>query len=193
MFEYLNPKRRPNAKFQMPKGGLILIRCAKCQIFGIWHTKHQKQTLMRCAKCLKILRHATVRSQIWERTDRYAIISLIILFTFLSPSATQLSLSLSPHWSPYLHCSLFLSHFHFFYLSVSSSLSAFRYYRRRSDPFISMRPRSGENFDLLSLIRRKWLLRMWRWAKPGAADLSSLHTSSISLSLSLFWWLWQCF
>ena len=94
MFEYLNPKRRPNAKCQMPKGGLILIRCAKCQIFGIWHTKHQKQTLMRCAKCLKILRHATVQSQIWERTDRYAIISLIILFTFLSPSATQLSLSL---------------------------------------------------------------------------------------------------
>ena len=47
------------------------------------------------------MRHATVRSQIWERTDRNAIILLIILFTFLSPpntylspSATQLFLSL---------------------------------------------------------------------------------------------------
>ena len=30
------------------------------------HLTHQiqKQTLMRCAKCLKIMRHATVRSQI---------------------------------------------------------------------------------------------------------------------------------
>ena len=44
--------------------------------------------------------------------------------------------------------------------------------------------RSRENFDLLSLINRKWLLRMWRWAKPGAADLSSFHPSLISLSLS---------
>ena len=48
---------------------------------------------MRCAKCLKILRHVTVRSQIWERTDKNAIILLIILFTFLSPSNTYLSLS----------------------------------------------------------------------------------------------------
>ena len=111
----------------------ILIRCVKCQIFGIWHTKHQKQPLMRCAKCLKIMRHATVYSQI-QLTNKNAIILLIILFTFLSPLNTYLSpsttqLFLSPLWSPSLHCSLFLSHFHFFYLSLSSSHSAFWYYR----------------------------------------------------------------
>ena len=32
----------------------ILIRSAKCQIFGIWHTKHQKPSHMRCSKCQKI-------------------------------------------------------------------------------------------------------------------------------------------
>ena len=95
---------------------------------------------MRCAKCLKIMRHATIRSQICEHTDRNAIILLIILFTFLSPpntylspSATQLSLSLFSG----LHLSVapyFFLTFIFFYLSLSSSLSAFRYHHQRSDP-----------------------------------------------------------
>ena len=60
---------------------------------------------MRCVKCLKILIHATVRSQIWESTDRNAIILLIILFTFLSPPT---------------HISLCLQHS---YLSLSSLVS----------------------------------------------------------------------
>ena len=48
----------------------------------------------------------------------------------------------------------------------------------------SSKSRSGKNFDLLSLIRRKWLLRTWRQAKPEAADLSSTPRQSLSLSLS---------
>ena len=27
------------------------IRCTKCQNFGIWHTKHQKTSHIRCSKC----------------------------------------------------------------------------------------------------------------------------------------------
>ena len=83
---------------------------------------------MRCVKCLKILRHATVRSQIWESTDMNAIILLIILFTFLSPPThisiclqhSYLSLSSLVSISPLLPISFSLS---FFYISHSLSLS----------------------------------------------------------------------
>ena len=43
-------------------------------------------------------------------------------FIYFSLSVCNTAFSLSPHWSPSLRCSLFLSHFHFFYLSLSSSL-----------------------------------------------------------------------
>ena len=83
---------------------------------------------MRCVKCLKILRHATVRSQIWESTDRNAIILLIILFTFLSPPThislclqhSYLSLSSLVSISSLLPISFSLS---FFFISHSLSLS----------------------------------------------------------------------
>ena len=98
----------------------ILIRCAKCQIFGIWHTKHQKQSIMRCAKCAKILRHATVRSHFWHSLDENAIcvyyffihlslssqLKYIIIFTFShsfsaspSPLSHTLFFSLLPFFS----------------------------------------------------------------------------------------------
>ena len=98
----------------------ILIRCAKCQIFGIWHTKHQKQSIMRCAKCAKILRHATVRSHLWHSLDENAIcvyyffihlslssqLKYIIIFTFShsffaspSPFSHTLFFSLLPFFS----------------------------------------------------------------------------------------------
>ena len=59
------------------------------------HLAHQtqKQTLIRCAKCAKIIEHAIVRSHFWKRTDPNAIFvycffihlslsSLITLFLF---------------------------------------------------------------------------------------------------------------
>ena len=85
---------------------------------------------MRCAKCLKIMRHATVRSQIWERTDRNAIILLIILFTFLSPpntylssSVTQLSLSLSLLSGLHLSVASYFFLIFIFFISHSLPLS----------------------------------------------------------------------
>ena len=92
----------------------ILIRCAKCQIFGIWHTKNQKQSIMRCAECAKILRHATVCSHLWHGTDENAIcvyyffihlsllsrLKYIIIFTFSrSFSASPSPLTHTPFFS----------------------------------------------------------------------------------------------
>ena len=42
-------------------------------IFGIWHTKHQKQSIIRCVKCVEILRHATVPSYVWHGTGENGI------------------------------------------------------------------------------------------------------------------------
>ena len=58
------------------------LTCVKCQIFGTFGTPNTKQTLIRCAKCLKILRHVTVHSQIWKRTEENAKIFMLILFSF---------------------------------------------------------------------------------------------------------------
>ena len=77
---------------------------------------------MRCAKCLKIMRYATVCSQIWERTDKNAII-LLLFYLLCSLLPTHTTLSLSPLWSPSLRCSLFLSHFFFFLISHSLPFS----------------------------------------------------------------------
>ena len=126
----------------------------------------------------------------WERTDKNAIILLIILFTFLSPpntylspSATQLFLSLLSG----LHLSVasyFFLIFIFFYLSLSSSLSTFRYYRRKSDSsqhlflFFFFSCHYLSLFLFLSWRRRQfrsetkladWSLPIWtsaRWSKP---------------------------
>ena len=53
--------------------------------FGIWHTKHQKQTIMRCVKCQKIMKHATLYSHLWHGTDQNDIWYLLVFI--------QLSLS----------------------------------------------------------------------------------------------------
>ena len=70
-----------------------LIRCAKCQIFGIWHTKHQKLSLISSFKSQKIWDIATVPSQIWDGMDSHAktLFGLFNLF-FLSPPIRCLSL-----------------------------------------------------------------------------------------------------
>ena len=153
---------------------------------------------MRCAKCLKIMRYATVCSQIWERTDRNAIILLIILFTFLSPPNTQLSLS--PLWSPSLRCSLFLSHFHFFFISLtlflslhfgiiaanptclcaslSLSLSFFSYHYLSLFLFLSQRRRRFRFEAELA----DWSLPIWTSTRPGVvADLCSSSSTVIDL------------
>ena len=107
------PSNVTNAKYHWLLSIRILpsnVTNAKCQIFGIWHIKHQKQTIMRCAKCQKILRHATVHSHLWHSTDENAkpnksffiqffLSPLNILFNFLSLS---LSLSLQPVFSFFL-------------------------------------------------------------------------------------------
>ena len=62
----------------------ILIRCTKWQIFDIWHTKYQKQSIMRCVKCVKILRHATIHSHLWHSIDENANFLIFIYSTFLS-------------------------------------------------------------------------------------------------------------
>ena len=42
-------------------------------IFGIWHTKHKKQSFIRYVKYVKFLQHATVAFQFWHGTDKNGI------------------------------------------------------------------------------------------------------------------------
>ena len=94
-----------------------IIRCAKCQIFGIWHNKHQKSILIRYFKSQKFWHETTVQSQMWDSRDinvkiffAYFIyffsflpihISLSVCNTYLSLSSSgsliTLSIPLSPH------------------------------------------------------------------------------------------------
>ena len=69
----------------------ITIRCTKCQIFGIWHTKHKKQILMRRVKCEKIMKHATIPFHLWHGTNQNGIWCLLFLFSFLSPLSSLYS------------------------------------------------------------------------------------------------------
>ena len=82
--------------------------------------------------------YSTLSNMRAYRQKCYNFFSLFYLLSLssqhISLSICNTALSLSPLWSPSLCCSLFLSHFHFFYLSLSSSLSAFRYHHQRSDP-----------------------------------------------------------
>ena len=85
------------------KAKSILIKCAKCQTFGIWYTKHQKPTLISSSKYQKIWHIATITSQIWDGTDINAknILAYLIHFSLSSYQIslfvcnTSLSLSLS--------------------------------------------------------------------------------------------------
>ena len=78
-------------------GSSITIRCAKCQIFGIWHTKHQKPMLIRYFKCQKFWHIGTVPSQIWDGTDRNCINFNSFLFSFLSPLSSLFLFSSLSH------------------------------------------------------------------------------------------------
>ena len=42
-------------------------------IFGIWHTKQQKWSFIRCVKCIKLLQHVTVPLHFWHGTDNNGI------------------------------------------------------------------------------------------------------------------------
>ena len=68
----------------------ITIRCAKCQIFGIWHTKHQKTLLMRCSKSNKFWHTWTVPFHFWNGMDRCA---KFFFYSTFSLSSHNLSLS----------------------------------------------------------------------------------------------------
>ena len=79
------------------------IRCAKCQIFGIWQHKHKKSILIRYFKSQKFWHETTVQSQMWDSTDinvKIFFAYFIYFFSFLPihislyPSATHISLSL---------------------------------------------------------------------------------------------------
>ena len=81
-------------------------------IFGIWHTKSQNMSFIRCFICAIFLKHATVRSQIWERTV-YLYHNLYYFFTLAGPTS---SISSSPLSSlclliPSLNCICSLTHF----------------------------------------------------------------------------------
>ena len=104
----------------------IPIKCAKCQIFGIWHTKHQKTPLMRCSKCYNIWHTWIVLFHLWNDMDENAIKKLFIFSLFLYDFLSSLSFFflLSFSTSPFIFChSLFL--FFFFFLLQNLHLSLF--------------------------------------------------------------------
>ena len=70
----------------------ITIRCTKCQIFGIWHTKHKKQIIMRCVKCEKIMKHATIPFHLWHGTNQNGIWCLLFFILFSLSSLITLFL-----------------------------------------------------------------------------------------------------
>ena len=76
----------------------ILIKYVKCQIFGIWHIKHQNMSLMKCFKCQKFWHTTAISSQIWDDTDNncknlyyYFIYFFSLLITNISLSSSSLS------------------------------------------------------------------------------------------------------
>ena len=96
----------------------ITIRCAKCQIFGVWHTKHQKILLMRCSKSYKFWHTWTILFDLWNNIDRCAkknihFLSLLLLLFFL------LSLTFS-----FFFLRLFLISYHSLFPFSSSFFSA---------------------------------------------------------------------
>ena len=63
VYSVLTPQR------QKCKALSIRSRCAICHIFGIWHTKPQNMSLLRCFKCQNFLHTTIVPSQIWDDMD----------------------------------------------------------------------------------------------------------------------------
>ena len=103
----------------------VLIRASVAGVpnakFGIWPTKHQKQSIMRCFKSQKICHTTTVLSQIWDGMDNncknkyYYFITFFSLLFHKYLSLRLLSLSLSNSISFLLSLSLSI-------LSLSSLL-----------------------------------------------------------------------
>ena len=81
---------KSDIKFEKPVG-VWLHRALSSALSNVPNAKYlahlahqtQKQTLIRCAKYAKIMKHATVRSHFWERTDENAI-SIYSFFIHLS-------------------------------------------------------------------------------------------------------------
>ena len=89
-----------------PKIKSISIRCAKCQIFDIWRTKHQKTSHMRCFKIFGIDEQYCSKF----RMMRIKILKKTIIH-FLSPLYD-----------------FFLLSFSFFFLNLLSSITLFFFF-----------------------------------------------------------------
>ena len=151
-----------------------------CQMPNIWHLAHQTSKVDPHEMCQmpKNLTHrySTVSNMKRYGHQCYNFFSYFIHFSLSSlVSVALFSFSLSFFLSHSLPLSVCNSHHHH-----TLQLS---YKDRDPTRFIPTRPRSGENFGLLSLIRRSLSLSL----------SLSLHTSPNSFFLSLFWWLWQYF
>ena len=68
--------------------------CQMLNIWHIWHIKLQNISFIRCFICAIFLKHATVRSQIWERTV-YLYHNLYYFFILTGPTSSISSSLLS--------------------------------------------------------------------------------------------------
>ena len=50
----------------------------------IWHLAHQKQSIIRCVKCVKILKHVIVSSQLWHGIEQNGIWFYFFFFSLFS-------------------------------------------------------------------------------------------------------------
>ena len=166
----------------------IIIRCAKCQIFGIWHIKHKKTLLMRYSKSYKFWHTWTVLFRFWNGTDRCAkkkiyffihFLSLLLLlfflpsftfFFFLPPSAPIYCHSLFPFSSSFFS-SIFTTWLRvvFFFFFVPLSLF-FIFFLSLSLSLSRLQPSSIRFQFNLNCLRRRG-----RWGfKAQLADWSLL-------------------
>ena len=70
------PQQKPNShhwQYSMQSKSTS-IKCAKCQLFGIWHTKHQKKLPHHMFQILKTL------AWVWNGTDINAKIFILLFF-----------------------------------------------------------------------------------------------------------------
>ena len=91
------PQQKPNShhwQYSMQSKSTS-IKCAKCQLFGIWHTKHQKKLPHHMFQILKTL------AWVWNGTDINAKIFILFfffkfsLYPFILTHFSLFSLSLS--------------------------------------------------------------------------------------------------
>ena len=157
---------------------------------------------MRCAKCLKIMRHVTVRSQTWAYgQQRYNFldyfihislssqhISLYLQHNFLSLLLSGLHLSVAPYFfltfiffiSPSLRLCVSFSLF-FFSLSLSFSLSFL--VTKKAIPIWSRAHR-------LKLANLKFCSPIWSSTRPGVVvDLCSSSSTALATDLAIDGWL----